>query len=298
MIALLLNISLLVIQFLLLFIAMEVSRRFDKWLLAKTNNKGSSRILGTLVFLLILLPLAGFLAFQILPNFFSLLGTKLSPDYFVGPQTYNPLWWFGVVLIPILLYLCFRYTIWRDKSLPEGAVTLPNKIITVPLIIIGVIAIGYTIYIVSYSAGHGAVDQIIEAATGGKPVVNNIYSQDGYTITLYPRNGTWGNQDGYLSLPETQNAYGIKVSTGVDATIIGGTAIKKLENDGQGYSWTIYQVASEQGNPSYDINLKATSEYQGKSIAVSFSYRNDLTWGIKEKAEADFEKMLKSLTFN
>lgn len=308
MAVLILNIAFLIVTYIVIFAAIEIRRKFTTWLYGKIENRPLSVVwplLNALILLFIFFPIAGFLVTTVIPNLFSLLGSKLVPDYFVGARLHSLWWWLGIVVLPILLYIAWREIFY--KTTPSFEIKETKKGVLLGLLItVILISIGYIAYTGS------SFLQTLQSVTPGEKIEKNILIDNklGYSITLYPRNGIWKRQIESLGLPSSEDGYNLRVYIGEEKPLNGK---EYFYNESNGFlplkpdktqkigkissnniNWILYQHLEE---PTHYPKLEAIGTYQEKIAIIFFNYENGRSQRKSTKAEADFKKMVSSFKF-
>jgi hypothetical protein len=153
----LLNITLLLFQYLFLFLLFLGFRAFFHWISTKIDKSLAFALSNALLFG-VGFPLVGYFGFVVVPNLVSEALESKGYDYFIGSQVYSPIWWIAVIAIPVAGYLIARLTILKSLTVEE--LDLPNKRIYILLIIIGLLALIYLVYIGVETYRRGGFEQM------------------------------------------------------------------------------------------------------------------------------------------
>jgi len=77
-----------------------------------------------------------------------------------GKGPHNPIWWVLLITVPVVLFVIFRMTIWKDApGLPSGRVA---TLIITAVIVIGLVSLAYIIWVGYETYRQGGFEQMRE----------------------------------------------------------------------------------------------------------------------------------------
>lgn len=305
--ALIFNIAYFIIFYSTIIVAFSIHRKVIDYLRKKSGNRIPFVVLFILnasIVIFILFPLARLLL-NFVPSIFASLGSKLAPDYFIGMRPYSAWNWLGMFVFPILIFIFWRGVVQKNKHNFEFKGVKKRFILVVVTIVI-LVSFGYIAYAGRYFL------QGLEQVTPGDRIEENIVIDKlyGYSIVLYPRNGIWGKQKQYMSLPTSEGGYNLSVYIGEKRLLNneeyfysndmgflplepGGT--EKIENIlCNNIKWVLFKYFVE---PVNNPEIEAVGIFQERIVLLVFSYRDWESQDKAVKAESDFKKMVGSFRF-